>query len=459
MKKQELFSTIDKYEQDLRKMALTIWEYAETAMKEHRSSKLQKEYLEEKGFTIKEVPNMETAFIAEFGQGKPVIGLLGEYDALPQLSQKVQAVQETRDGVDAGHGCGHNLLGTGCLGAALAVKEAMERENIQGTLRYYGCPAEETLSGKVLMAKEKVFDDLDAVLAWHPAQMNAIWGCSFLAMNSLTFHFSGIPAHAAAAPEAGRSALDGVELMDVGANFLREHVIDAARIHYTITNGGGAPNTVPAEAEVWYYVRAPKRDQVREITERLVKIAEGAALMTETKVKVNFLAGCYDVIVNKELSRVLFENMKLVGGPTFSEEDKKFAQELYDLSDRKTIENVMKAYFAPKSILERVLVDDVITIDDADKVMAGSVDGGDVSYIAPFTQMTAATWPVGVPSHSWMASAASGSGIGLAAMIFSAKSLAGAVYDMFKNPEKVDKAKKEFEQSLDGFTYVSPYDE
>jgi len=313
LNKAYLFDLIDENQQELKEMAFEIWSNPELAFNEYKASKLQKDYLREQGFKIIDVPNVPTAFIAEFGEGKPVLGILGEYDALPGLSQKISAEREEMEGTSNGHGCGHNLLGTGGVGAITALKKVMEKENFKGTIRYYGCPAEETLAGKVFMAKEGVFDDLDSCISWHPASMNVVWGCRFLAVNSMKFRFKGIPAHAALVPHAGRSALDAVELMNVGANYLREHVIDKARIHYVITNGGMAPNVVPEDAEVWYYVRAPRRKDVIEISDRLYKIAEGAALMTETTMKYELVAGCYDVVPNRVLSDIMHKNMLETG--------------------------------------------------------------------------------------------------------------------------------------------------
>jgi len=460
MSKEKVISNIVKIDEDLKRIALEIWNNPETSHKEFKASSLEKDYLKSKGFSIKEIPNNPTSFIAEFGSGKPIIGLLGEYDALPKLSQKVSAVREPLTSLDdPGHGCGHNLLGVGSMGAAIAVKEVMESEKISGTIRYYGCAAEETLSGKSLMAREGVFDDLDCALTWHPTFINTLWGCSFLAMNSLKFRFKGIPSHAAAAPDAGRSALDAVELMDVGANFLREHVNEKIRIHYAITNGGGYPNTVPADAEVWYYVRAPKRSQVKATTERLIKIANGAAEMTETKMSYELIAGCYDIIANHIIGDVLLENMFEVGGPDFDEADYKFAEELVQNLSPEQREAGLKTYFTPEKVRGQILSQEVIENEDYTEVMAGSTDVGDVSYITPTATLTAACWPVGVSAHTWIATASTGSPIGVKAMIFASKALAVTVYDLFKDPAIIAKAREEFKQRIGDFKYVSAYDE
>ncbi|HET9016540.1 MAG TPA: amidohydrolase, partial [Thermomicrobiaceae bacterium] len=274
-----------------------IWAKPQVALAETEACGLQTSELAADGFAITpNVGGMPTAFMAEWGQGKPVIGFLGEYDALPGLSQKSQATQEPMVPEAPGHGCGHNLLGTGAMAAAMAIKAWLQAEGRSGTVRYYGCPAEETLVGKVFMAKAGVFDDLDAAITWHPSSSPSISRGSSLAMDNLKFRFSGRTAHAAAHPEQGRSALDAVELTNIGVNFLREHVIEQARIHYVITDGGGAPNVVPDRAEVWYFVRAPERDQVEAITARVRKIAQGAALMTETTLDERYQCGCYNVL-------------------------------------------------------------------------------------------------------------------------------------------------------------------
>ncbi|MGE5483860.1 MAG: amidohydrolase [Ignavibacteriales bacterium] len=461
MTKTGLFKWLDGQEGMLREVALEIWRNPETGFQEKHASHLQADVLRKAGFRVQHgLKDMPTVVIAEYGAGRPIVGIAGEYDALPQLSQEVCATRKPVVENAPGHGCGHNLLGTAGVGAALAIKQAMDEGRLKGTIRYYGCPAEETLAGKVFMAREGVFDDLDACLSWHPASMNTVWGCSFLAMNSVAFKFSGVAAHAAAAPELGRSALDGVELMNVGANYMREHINEKARVHYSITNGGGAPNIVPAEASVWYYMRAPKRSQVDDIYSWLQDIARGAALMTSTKVQWDFLAGCYDVLANATLGEVLLRNMREAGGPRFRDEDAALADALAGTFAPGQKEKVMKTYFAPEEVVKLTLHDGVVKVNDESEVMAGSTDVGDVSWIVPFAQFTAATWPVGTPAHSWQATASSGSGIGLAAMHFAAKSLAGAVFDLLSDEgATLAKAKEEFERKSAGQRYKSPLPE
>jgi aminobenzoyl-glutamate utilization protein B len=288
--KKNAIDWINTNEEHLIKIANQVWENAETSLQEYKSSKLIANELEKEGFAVKRgVADMPTAFVATYGSGKPVIGILGEYDALPGLSQRPVPKKETLKEAAPGHGCGHNLLGTGAAGAAMAAKDVMDRSRVPGTIRYFGCPAEETLVGKVFMVKAGLFNDVDAALTWHPWCANTVWLDSTLAMNSVKFKFHGVAAHAAASPEAGRSALDAVELMNVGINYLREHIVQDARIHYIITHGGEAPNIVPDFAEVWCYIRAPKWSDVEAVYNRICNIAKGAALMTGTKEDIEFI--------------------------------------------------------------------------------------------------------------------------------------------------------------------------
>lgn len=445
--KKGLYSFIDSLSDPLIEAAASIWHRPEKAMEEVYACDLQTSMLEEAGFRInRNIPGVATAFVAEYGQDSPVLGVLGEYDALPGLSQEASGNQHPIDDQANGHGCGHNLLGVAGMGAVLAIKELLDKKRISGTIRYYGCPAEETLTGKVLMAKEGLFNDLDACLTWHPASMNAVWRCSFLALQSALFNFSGISSHAAAAPEMGRSALDAVELMNVGANYLREHIIDRARINYTIINGGGPPNIIPASAESWYYVRAPEKKQVQEIFRRLVKVSQGAALMTETQVEHQIDAGCYNVLVNSVLSDLLHKNMEEAGAPQFSDKDRSLARDLVKSFPPEQQEKVIASYFGPRELAGKVLHEAIIQNPDENEVLPGSTDVGDVSWITPLAQFTAATWPIGTAAHSWQATASSGSGIGFSAMIFAAKVIAGTLYDLLNEGKPLlSQIKSEFE--------------
>ncbi len=448
---------IDQKVAELKSLSKTIWDYAEVGLREEKSAAALASYLEKEGFGIKKgVGNMPTAFIASFGEGKPILGFLGEYDSLAGLSQKTVPTREEIVPGSPGHGCGHNLLGVGSLGATIALKKEMEVGRLKGTVRFYGCPAEETLIGKVFMAKAGVFNDLDAAITWHPWVLNGVWGSQHLAMNSARFAFHGRTAHAASAPHMGISALDAVELMNVGVNFLREHVIQEARMHYVITNGGGQPNVVPAQAEAWYYVRAPHRYQLEEIYPRVVKIAEGAALMTGTRLEQKFQVGCYDYLPNKVVSDLLLESFRRVGPPRFSEEDFSFAKALEQSFGPGQKLSLLASNNIPLEYAELKLHQDVAPIYDWGKSMPGSTDVGDVSWITPTGQLTAATWVMGTPSHSWQATATSGMAIGQKAMIAAAKAMAAAGYELIAKPDLLKKAKEAFLKDTKGRPYFSP---
>jgi aminobenzoyl-glutamate utilization protein B len=434
-----------------------VWEYAEVGLQENRSATVQIEYLESEGFSVKRgTGGMPSAFVAEWGSGKPVIGFLGEYDALMGLSQKAVPVKDPVCQGAPGHGCGHNLLGAAALGSAVALKCYLTSHGLPGTVRYYGCPAEETLIGKVFMARDGVYDDLDAAITWHPGAVNTAQLGSSNGVNSVKFNFHGKTAHAAGDPHNGRSALDAVELMNIGANYLREHVIPDARLHYVITDGGGQPNVVPATAQVWYYVRAPHRPQVEEIYGRLVDVAKGAALMTGTTFDIEFLAGCYDVLPNDVLAQVCMDVFRAVGAPQFSADDMKFAEELAKSLDKKQVQEGLRASGAPEELFTQVVNTTVLDPMDKGKVMAGSTDVGDVSWIVPTVQVSTACWPVGSPGHSWQVAASSGHSLGEKGMLKAAEVMAGAAVALVADPALIQKAKDEFTAKLEGQKYISP---
>jgi len=448
---------IDEREVELRALSKTVWDYAEIGLREEKSAAALIAYLKKEGFSVRSgVGNMPTAFLASFGESKPIIGFLGEYDSLAGVSQKTVPTREDVIPGGPGHGCGHNLLGVGSLAAAIALKKELEAGRVDGTVRFYGCPAEETLIGKVFMAKAGAFDDLDAAITWHPWVTNGVWGSQHLAMNSVRFSFQGRTAHAASAPHMGISALDAVELMNVGVNFLREHVIQEARLHYVITNGGGQPNVVPALAEVWYYVRAPHRYQLEEIYPRILKIAEGAALMTGAHLEVKFQVGCYDYLPNRVISEALLESFRRVGAPKFDQEDFAFARVIEKSFGPGQKLSVLTANNVPREFAELSLHEDVAPIFDWGKPMPGSTDVGDVSWITPTAQLTAATFVMGTPAHSWQATAAAGMGIGQKAMIAGAKAMALAGYELMTKPDLLQKAKETFLKDTGGKPYVSP---
>lgn len=450
-------SFLNENKDRLTELAKDIWEHPELGVEEFYASKLIADELEKAGFSVNMgVGQMPTAFVSSWGEGNPIIGILGEYDALPGLSQKVSAVREPIEDGDPGHGCGHNLFGVASLGAALAVKEAMEKEKIKGTIRYYGCPAEETLVGKVFMARAGVFDDLDAAITWHPGYVNSVWCSSSNAMNSFKVNFYGVAAHAGGSPEAGRSALDGVQLMDVGVNYLREHIIQEARIHCVITDGGKAPNVVPPYAQVWYYVRAPNREQVDHIYSRVLDIAKGAALMTGTTFDIDFLTGCYDVLPNDTIGDVLLEKLEKAGAPRFTDQEKDLARKLQETFPPGAIERSLKHLGMTREEVGDPLCERITPPHGKGEVMGGSTDVGDVSYIAPTAQITTCCEALGTPGHSWQNVVTSGSSIGFKGMMFAARAMALAALDLETKPDVLKAARDEFEEKTKGKRYVTP---
>lgn len=460
MLKQDAISWVESRQGELTEIAQKIWDNAEECGKEQYACSLQKDYLERNGFRVVEYADIPTAFMAEYGQGKPVLGVLGEYDALKNLSQEVCAEQKPIKEGAPGHGCGHNLLGTGCLGAAMAVKQLIESGAITGTIRYYGCPAEETLLGKVLMSRRKAFDDLDACLTWHPSSITMPWSGSLLSLISAVFSFKGKGAHAGSAPHMGRSALDAVELMNVGANYMREHVQEQNRIHYIIKEGGVEPNTVPAHASVWYNVRAPKRAVAAETFRWLADIARGAALMTQTRLeKIEIISGCYEVLPNQTLVGLLEKNMRDIGGPRFTDEDRAFAEKLSGGLEETQKAKGLESNFIPLTYMDQSLHEGVEPPRDFGQSLKASTDVGDVSWITPLAMFGAATWPLGVVAHTWQSTAASGSGIGFHAMHYAAKVLAATLVDLYTDGGALSRAQAEFRAAAGKKPYVSIFDE
>ncbi|MFP4530084.1 MAG: amidohydrolase [Halodesulfurarchaeum sp.] len=458
MSKSRVFDAVDDRDDALQAFARDIWEHPEIALEEEYAANRLREELEDAGFAVERgVGGMPTAFTATYGSGEPTIGILGEYDALPELSQTVSTNREAVEVGEPGHGCGHNLFGVAGLGAAMALAEAIDRGEVDGTVRFYGTPAEETIIGKVYMARAGAFDDLDAALTWHPADVTGPQRTSSLAVDSVKYTFKGTPAHAAMAPGAGRSALDAVQLMNTGVEYLREHAPDRARIHYTITDGGGAPNVVPAEATVWYFVRSPTRPQVENLTNRVNNIAEGAGLMTETDVERNYVTGAWELLTNDTIADVMWENMEALGSIPYDEEDREFAAELHETIDTETL--LTRLDDLPEDVREAVEGESLSTepfprTDDA-PLMMGSTDVSDVSWIAPTAQFRASTWPLGARAHTWQATAASG-GFGLRAISYAAKVLAGTAYDLMTSPERLEAAADEFESATGKRSYETP---
>lgn len=459
MIKNKIISYIDKNRDSLTTIAKKIWENPELFLEEFYASNLQKEYLKSHGFKITEYKELPTAFMAEYGNGSPILGLLGEYDALKNLSQEPTPKRKPLQENGAGHGCGHNLLGVGCLGAALAIKEQIENGHIKGTIRYYGCPAEEVLIGKALMAKQGAFHDLDACLTWHPSSFTMPWAGSLLSMISAKFLFEGKSSHAGSAPHMGRSALSAVELMNTGANYMREHIDEQSRVHYIITEGGIEPNTVPAQAEVWYNIRAPKREIADEIFQWLNDIANGAALMTQTKLsKVTIVSGCYEVLTNQTLIGLIEQNMVALGGPDYSDDAKTFAKEISDKFTKSEKIKGLESNFIPLSFIDQSLHEETSPPLDFGKYFKASTDVGDVSWITPTAMFGVATWPLGTAAHTWQTTAASGSSIGFNAMIYASKIMATTLADLYQNKNLLNDAKKEFNEMTAGHLYESIFD-
>jgi len=457
--KQKALNWMSNNESRIIEISDRIWEFAELGLQEFKSSSLLAEELRKAGFKVEMgVAGMPTAFVATYGSGRPVIGVMGEYDALPGLSQKPLSTKEPLAEGAPGHGCGHNIHGTSGMAGAIGAKMAMEANGIRGTLKFFGTPAEESASGKVFMVRGGVFDDVEAVLSHHPSSMNTAGLSSSLANNSVKFHFYGVSSHAAGSPEQGRSAMDAVELMNVGVNFLREHMVQEARIHYVVEAGGDQPNVVPAYARSWYLIRAPERDQVDLIYNQVLEIARGAAIMTGTTHKVEFIKGVYNELPNRVLSELVVSNMREIGAPKYTEEEQRFAKEI-----AKTITPEMKRGSLRKSKRpgwEKLMdVDLDQSIPDAwneGEVSPGSTDVSDVSWKAPTMEFGTATFVLGTPGHSWQNTAQSGMGIGHKSLVFAAKTISASVVDLLTKPELLKKVKDEFERKLAGRVYKSP---
>lgn len=441
MTKQEMLKGMEHLEAVCAETCSRLWENPETGGNEQASAGYMRELLKKEGFVIVNEAKLPHAFYAEYGSGKPVIAILGEYDALPGLSQKAAPEKDPVKEGAPGHGCGHNLLGAGAVTGAIAVKNFLEAEGISGTVRFYGCPEEELLSGKVKMAYYHMFDGCDLALSWHPMSANMVYDEGYLASASARFRFRGKTSHAAFAPERGRSALDAVELMNVGANYLREHVTDKARIHYTTDSGGFAPNIVPDKAKSWYYVRAPHIADVKEILRRLELVARGAAMMTETEVTVEIEYGCCDMKGVGAFEDLTYENLKAVGIPEYTEEERAFAAALQSTVDPATAAHDQKAFEAEKLVLPET----VVSRNAWEKVpMTASSDSGDVSQMMPMNFFTTVCWPLGVAPHTWQSCAAAGSTIGQKGAFCAAKVIAATAYDLFRKPETVEQIQREY---------------
>jgi aminobenzoyl-glutamate utilization protein B len=443
--RQTAVAEVERRAGDVKQMNRAIWEFAEVGLEEYRSSELLAAKLKEAGFEVEMgLSGMPTAFVASYGSGEPVIGILAEYDALPGMSQKVSPEREPVAEGKPGHACGHSGLGAGAVGAAIAAKAAMEKHGLKGTLRLYGTPAEETVIGKVYMTLDGQFDDLDICLHWHPSSENGAWIGSSKALVSAKFTFRGTPSHASVSPEAGRSALDGVELMNVGANYMREHLKEDARVHYVIVDGGGQPNVVPPTATVWYFVRADSHKDVEYNFRWLQDIADGAARMTRTELTMQIDTDCHEIIPNGPLSELITRNLEAIGSPEFSEEEELFARRLqaplvaeFGREFPKAIETEVKPY--PR-------------VAEPSK---GSTDVGDISWRVPTGGLRTACMASGSPGHSWQNVAAIGSTIGEKGTLFAAKVLAVTAIDLLERPELITAAQADWKERVKGKEYFS----
>lgn len=428
-KEKDVLSKLDGKKNEYAAIAKQIWSNPELGYLEENSSALLQKTLKDEGFTIRAgVANIPTAFVAEYGSGAPVIAILAEFDALPGVSQKAVPYKDAVVDGGAGHACGHHLFGTASTAAGIAVKDWLAATGKQGTVRVYGTPAEEGGAGKVYMARAGLLDDVDAVLHWHPGSRNAAGATSSLANKSAKFRFYGEASHAAASPERGRSALDGVEAMNYMVNLLREHVPQETRIHYVITRGGEAPNVVPAFAEAFYYVRNPDVANVKAIFEKVVKAAEGAAMGTHTEMKYEVIHGLYNVLPNETLARIMHKNLVKVGGVEYSAADTEFANKILD------------TYSIDVSLEDAQKIEEFVV---REKGTGGSTDVGDVSWLVPTAGMSAATWVPGTSAHTWQAVAAGGTDIGINGMMVAAKTLTLTAIDIFNDPSVTQKAKAE----------------
>ncbi|MGX7418917.1 amidohydrolase [Carnobacterium gallinarum] len=464
--KKQLNSIIEGKREIFIEAADRIWGTPETRFATKESVKEYHRILEAEGFELeKGVANMEHSFVATYGSGKPVIGILAEYDALGNLSQVADlAEQQPIEAGGNGHGCGHNLLGTGALTGAVGIKELIKQNDIQGTIKLFGCPAEESGYGKAFMARDGIFDGIDVALAWHPMDQTAAWGDSSLAVYQIYYNFKGIAAHAAAAPEHGRSALDAAELMNVGVQFLREHIIDEARVHYAFMDvGGESANVVQPTSSLYYFIRAPKLEQAEAVYKRVNKIAEGAALMTETELEIVFDSACANYIPNQALTTAMYENLKEITPMELTEEEVAYEQKYFD-----TVPDATKAalYQRAKSAFPELTEEEVkevatmplntklFPLTFSDRTI-GSTDVGDVSWIVPTAQVVIGCEPQGTPPHSWQWVANGKSSVAHKGLLSAGKAIAMTAYDILTNPELLAQAQAEHASVLNGQKFKS----
>jgi aminobenzoyl-glutamate utilization protein B len=441
-KKEEAVASIEKHKAELISLSDQIWGFAETALRETRSSKVLADYAEKQGVEVKRgVAGMPTAFVASYGQGRPIIGILGEYDALPGISQKAQPVKEALEAGSAGHGCGHNLFGAASLGAAVAIKELIAGGKLKGTIRFYGTPAEEAIGGKIYMAREGLFKDLDVCMAWHPDDKTRADVDSTQAIVDFIVEFKGKAAHAAADPWNGRSAVAGLEFFTTGLNRMREFVKPTVRMHYVIQKGGDVPNVVPEYARVWCWLRDSKRAGVEELLSRARKIAEGAALMAGVESKLTVQGGDYEMLANLSGAKLIHANMTWLGPIQYTPEEQEFAKAIQRATDvePKGLNGAVQPLEPPKKDPE-----------------GGSTDVGDVSWIVPTLHLSVTTAPEGAPWHAWPVVACGGMSIGHKGLAYAAKALATTMVDLFEDEKTLEAIQTEFKEKSKGEVY-KPY--
>ena len=437
--KDEVIKIIDQKSQLLIDVSDKIWEYAEIALLEYQSSELLEGILVKEGFHVeKDVADLPTAFVATYGSGQPVIGILAEYDALPGLSQDSTPYKKVLEEDGSGHGCGHNLFGSGSLGAALALKGVMEKHALQGTLKFYGCPAEEDVGGKLYMARAGLFDDLDACLAWHPSYETSVDVDSGQAVDDMEVEFFGKTAHAAFDPWMGNSALDAAEMMTFGVNLLREHVKPSVRIHYVISDGGKVPNIVPEYAKVWIWVRDLNRAGVKDVVKKVEKIIEGSAVATGTTHKIHYKGSYHEMLINRTGSEIMQENLEKIGPITYTDEETEYARQI----QRET------------KVEEKGLIAAIEELKEPPQYPeGGSTDVAEVSWITPTVHLSTTCAPFGIPWHSWAVVSSSKHPIGYKGMFLAAKVLAATALDFFRSPEVLKEMKTEFDEKRNGYTY------
>ncbi|HUP45249.1 MAG TPA: amidohydrolase [Thermoanaerobaculia bacterium] len=428
--KQRAVATIESHRADLTALSDEIWRYAEPALRETRSSQALAGFAEKHGFRVtRGIAGMPTAFIAEYGSGAPVIGIMGEYDALPGISQKAQSAKEALEEGAAGHGCGHNLFGVGSLAAAIAVKDLIDAGRLKGTIRFFGTPAEEAVGGKIYILRDGAMEGIDVMLAWHPSDKTQSDTRSSQALIDLEVDFTGRAAHAAFDPWNGRSAVDGAEIFTHAVNLMREHIRPTARMHYTIVRGGEVPNVVPEHAKVWLWLRDLEMTEVEEMLVRIRKIAAGAALAADVESKLNILGGDWNMLTNIAGQRVVQKNLEWLGPPKFTPEEQEFA----------------KAIQRATGVEEKGLKTSLEPFEDKPgPAEGGSTDVGDVSWNIPTLSLSVTTAPDGAPWHGWSVVACGGMSIGHKGMIHAAKALAATMIDLYRNPQDVRAIRQEF---------------